>query len=122
MWDHAGDQTPIAPFWRAAREQDPRARDESGLAGAREGHLVALFREAGLRDVEEGVLHVGVDYAHFDEWWKPFTLGVGPAGSYLATLDDARRVELRERCRRLLGDGPFTVTGRTWTARGAPGP
>jgi len=118
VWDHAGDQTPIAPFWRAVRDQDPGARDESDLAGAREGHLAALCREAGLRSVEEGVLPVALDYEGFEEWWEPLTFGIGPAGTYLAALDDAGRAELRERCRRLLGDGPFTVTGRAWAARG----
>src|SRR3954452_24335627 len=39
VWDHAGGRTPIAAFWRGARELDPAARDESALAGAREGHL-----------------------------------------------------------------------------------
>ena len=49
VWDHAGHRSPLAVFWRAARELDPGARDESELAGAREGHLVGLFAEAGLR-------------------------------------------------------------------------
>src|SRR5918996_1787013 len=44
VWDHAGERTPLAVFWRAARELDPGARDESGLAGAREGELAELLR------------------------------------------------------------------------------
>src|SRR3954470_10975508 len=48
VWDHAGERTPIAAFWRGARKPDPAARDESGLAGAREGHLSELFRRAEL--------------------------------------------------------------------------
>ena len=27
----------------------------------------------------------------FDEWWQPYTLGVGPAGKYAAGLDPARQ-------------------------------
>src|SRR2546422_5196539 len=50
VWDHAGEQTPLAPFWQAVRELDPAAEDESELAGAREGHLAELFVEAGLRE------------------------------------------------------------------------
>src|SRR5262249_29018915 len=30
VWDHAGERTPLAVFWTAARELDPGARDESG--------------------------------------------------------------------------------------------
>jgi ubiquinone/menaquinone biosynthesis C-methylase UbiE len=32
VWDHAGGQTPLAPFWHAVHELDPNAADESSLA------------------------------------------------------------------------------------------
>jgi SAM-dependent methyltransferase len=118
VWDHAGEQTPLAPFWQAVHELDPDAEDESGLAGGREGHLAELFAEAGLREVEETALPVRVQHATFEEWWEPFTLGVGPAGSYATALDSAQQVELGERCRQRLPDAPFTLTARAWAARG----
>jgi SAM-dependent methyltransferase len=117
VWDHAGGQSPLSLFWRAVRERDPGARDESALAGAREGALATLFRDAGSRGVEEAVLAVSVRHASFEEWWEPFTLGVGPAGAYVAALDGGGRADLRERCRQQLGDEPFTITGRAWAAR-----
>ncbi len=118
VWDHAGEQTPLAPFWQAVHEVDPDAEDESGLAGGREGHLAELFVEARLREVEETALPVRVGHATFEEWWEPFTLGVGPAGSYLTKLDSAQQVELREHCRQRLPDAPFTLSARAWAARG----
>ena len=48
VWDHAGGRGPLAAFWSAARELDPAADDESDLPGVREGHLAALFAQAGL--------------------------------------------------------------------------
>jgi ubiquinone/menaquinone biosynthesis C-methylase UbiE len=51
VWDQGGGRTPLAPFWRAARELDPDARDESALIGVHEGQLAQLFADAGLRDV-----------------------------------------------------------------------
>ena len=48
VWDHAGGGGPLATFWRAVRDLDPQARDEAGLAGAREGHLAELGQAAGL--------------------------------------------------------------------------
>ena len=87
VWDHAGGQAPLAPFWRAVAELDPGARDESALAGASEGQLAGLFASAGLDDVEDDALSVRVEHASFEEWWEPFTLGVGPVGAYLAGLD-----------------------------------
>jgi hypothetical protein len=41
------------------------------------------------------------------------------AGAYVAELDEERRSALRERCRTILTDGPFTITSRAWAARGA---
>jgi SAM-dependent methyltransferase len=117
VWDHVG-QGPLSVFWRAVREVDASAQDESGQPGAREGQLAALFEAAGLDDVEADVLSVRLEHASFEEWWRPFTLGVGPAGSYVAGLEDDARHELRKRCRQLLPDEPLTVTARAWSARG----
>ena len=120
VWDHAGDAGPLATFWRAVRETDPQANDESGLAGAREGHLAELCEAAGLKDIEDSVLTVTLPYATFDEWWEPYTLGVGPAGAHVATLDEAAREELRARCAELLPAAPFEIAASAWTVRARP--
>ena len=118
VWDLAGGRAPISPFWQAARELDGGAQDESGLPGARAGHLAELFEAAGLRRVEETTLSATVEHASFDDWWAPFTLGVGPAGAYLKTLPETERSALRERCRHLVPDPPFTLKASAWAARG----
>jgi ubiquinone/menaquinone biosynthesis C-methylase UbiE len=118
VWDHAGGQGPLSVFWQAARELDPGVRDESHLAGAREGHLAELFVQAGLRKIEQATLASSLEHSSFEAWWEPFTGGVGPAGSYVASLDADRRAELRDRCRALLPVAPFTLTARAWAARG----
>jgi hypothetical protein len=81
--------------------------------------LGELSREAGLADVRESSLSVGVDVESFEEWWAPYELGVGLAGAYVAKLDDARRAELRELCRTRIPPAPFTVSGKAWAARGS---
>lgn len=118
VWDYYGRTSPLSPFWTVLDEFDSAAENEAHLAGAREGHLGELFGAAGLADVEESSLSVGVEFASFDEWWAPYELGVGPAGAYVAGLDDARREELRELCRARMPQAPFTVTGKAWAARG----
>ncbi len=118
VWDHAGERTPLAAFWRAARELDPGAQDESELAGAREGHLGELLAQAGLTSVQETTIAAAVEFSSFEEWWEPFTLGVGPAGAYAMALDDAARTRLRDRCRQLVALPHFTVKTTAWTARG----
>lgn len=118
VWDLAGGRAPLSLFWRAAHDLDMDAADESRMSGAREGHLVELFEAAGLHDVRGSVFTVSLEHQNFEEWWDPYTRGVGPAGGYVATLDEERRTALRERCRALLPDGPFTLTAHAWAARG----
>ena len=118
VWDHAGGQGPLGLFWEAARELDPGIEDESQLAGARQGHLAELFGAADVREIEQSALVVEVEHASFADWWEPFLLGVGPAGSYVARLDSRRQGQLRDLCRQRLLAEPFTVSARAWAARG----
>lgn len=119
VWDHvAGGRGPLCAYWDAVHELDPDVPDESALAGAREGHLSELLDAAGLHDIAESSLTVRVEHASFEEWWEPYTLGVGPAGDHVTGLDAERRAELRERCRAKLPPAPFAVEVRAWCARG----
>jgi SAM-dependent methyltransferase len=118
VWDHAGEHGPLSVFWRAARTLDPTVHDESDLAGAREGHLAELFAAAGIREIEETVLGVRVEHASFEEWWEPFTFGVGPAGAYVNQIAAPDRERLRERCRSQLPAPPFALPARAWAVRG----
>jgi SAM-dependent methyltransferase len=118
VWDYAGERSPLSVFWRAAREIDPGVRDESLLAGAHEGGLRELFDTVGFRDVEEVAIEFSVQHDDFEEWWTPYTEGVGPAGSYFASLGPDEKDALRERCHTMLPDGPFTLVSRAWAAKG----
>jgi SAM-dependent methyltransferase len=118
VWDHAGGRGPLAVFWAAVHELDPAADDESDRAGAREGDLARLFAQAGLNEIQATTLTVRARYASFDQWWEPFTLGVGPAGAYVASLSPADRAALRDQCRRLLPAAPAEVTATAWAVTG----
>jgi SAM-dependent methyltransferase len=118
VWDFGGDRGPLGPFWPAAREIRPDVDDESHRAGARQGHLVQLFTDAGLEDVGEVELAVTRTYPSFEEWWTTFTRGVGPAGTFSASLHPGEKSTLEARCRELLPVGSFTLTAHAWAARG----
>jgi SAM-dependent methyltransferase len=122
VWD--GRAGALGPFWDAVHQIDPEAEDEAALAGARRGHLAELFDSAGLRAIESEPLTVDVVHPSFEEWWGPYTLGVGPAGDYVARLDDQGRQRLAAVARARLSEGPFTVSATAWAARGmrAPSP
>ena len=102
VWDYAGGRGPLGVFWDAARAIRPDAPDESALPGTREGDLASLFQTAGVRQVTATSLSVTLAHASFEQWWEPFTLGAGPAGAYVATLDPDQRAALIGECRRRL--------------------
>lgn len=116
VWDHAGGAGPLEAFWAAVRSLDPQAPDESSLPGVREGHLAALFAQAGMPRCTSSALTVELEHSSFDQWWQPFTFGVGPAGAYVDSLTDPARERLWERCRATLPEGPFTTRATAWTA------
>jgi hypothetical protein len=119
---YPGEMNLLRAFWDAAGELDSdgvRAVDERmQMRFGRRGELGALWRHAGLEDVKEGDIVVFAEYESFDDLWEPFTAGVGPAGSYAASLDPERQEALRtEYSRRLaVPDGGFRLSARAWDA------
>lgn len=112
---------PLAVFWAAAHELAGGVADEP-RAGTRAGHLGVLCAEAGLRVETDTRLDVTVAFASFEDWWTPYTLGVGPAGAHVAALEPADRERLRAACAARLPDGPFEVTAGAWTVLARPAP
>ena len=64
------------------------------------------------------MLSVTVEHPSFEEWWEPFTLGVGPAGGFATSLDATEQGRLRELCRERLPEAPFVLTADAWAVRG----
>jgi len=120
MWDLAGGgMTMLHTFWSAVRSVDPGDHGEQRRVGAAEGEIAERMRGAGLADVREGALVAHADYTGFDDFWEPFTFGVGPAGEHLRTLSPDAQAQVREACRAALpDDGPFALDARAWFARG----
>jgi ubiquinone/menaquinone biosynthesis C-methylase UbiE len=119
MWDLAeGGMTMLTTFWSAARELDPDTKGEHARVGTSRGDIAERLRRAGLKDVQEGELEARASYTGFDDFWEPFTFGVGPAGAHLASLPDEDQARMRELLRARMPDGPFELTARAWFARG----
>lgn len=124
VWDYGGGMEMLRIFWDEAVALDPAAepRDERHMPLSRAGALGAFWTKHGLRDVVEMPLEIAQDFASFDDYWRPFLDGQGPAGAYAVGLDEAGRTRLEARLRqRLLGgrpDGPIALTARAWAVRG----
>ena len=119
-WDYAGGMRMLRTFWDAATELDPHAPDEHSMRYRSAEELAGLWERGGLDDVGTAPLDVEVGYESFDDYWEPFTLGVGPAGAYCASLAPGQREALREGCFKRLGSpaGPFSLTARAFAVRG----
>jgi SAM-dependent methyltransferase len=124
VWDYAGGMQLMRHFWDAAGALDPAALplDEGRrFPICRPEPLAALFRDAGIADVEVRALEVPTVFRDFDDYWTPFLGGQGPAPGYCMSLDEDRRAALRERLRARLPvqpDGRIPLTARAWAARG----
>jgi SAM-dependent methyltransferase len=120
VWDYGDGMQMLRGFWDEAVALDPDAvgRDERHMPLSRPGELAALWRNFGLRDVEEAPLTIDMPFTSFDDYWQPFLGGQGPAGAYAASLSESAREKLRARLRDRLEDSGFTLTARAWAVRG----
>ena len=124
IWDYAGKMEFLNHFWDTVVELDT---DASGL---HEGHrfqnanaeqLADLFQRAGFSQVETTALDIVTRFADFDDYWKPFLGGQGPAPTYVSKLADTARGNLREALLKRLpvaDDGAITLAARAWASKG----
>jgi SAM-dependent methyltransferase len=124
VWDYAGEMQLIRRFWDAATQLDASAHalDEGErFPICSRDALAASWTDAGLVDVEARPLDVPTRFRDFDDYWRPFLGGQGPAPGYAMKLDEARRAALRERLRSTMpyeSDGSIRLIARAWAVRG----
>jgi hypothetical protein len=111
-------------FWDAAVHIDPGAEelDEKHMPLCRAGELSALWRKGGLENVREQPIDIMMRFESFADYWVPFLLGQGPAGSYVRRLRrdqvQALRNEVKQRLLTSAENAPFVLSGRAWAVRG----
>jgi len=114
VWDFRGGLVYQRIFWDTAAAVDPAAggaRDRlfAGALALPDG-LVRLFEQVGLAHIERTSLTIRMDYADFDDYWRPLLGGQGPVGTYVTALAPNVRshIESRVRAAYLSGapDGP----------------
>jgi len=124
VWDYAGEMQLMRRFWDAAAALDPAARELDEGARfpiCRPDALEALFRDAGLTEVETRAIDVPTIFQDFDDFWSPFLGGQGPAPGYCMSLGEAERSALRERLRAELAidtEGRIRLNARALAVKG----
>ncbi|HSD95680.1 MAG TPA: methyltransferase domain-containing protein [Sulfuricaulis sp.] len=123
VWDYAGKMELMRLFWDAAVELNPEAaKMDEGIRFplCRPKALVELFESAGLNGVEVMAIDIPTPFASFEDYWRPFLGGQGPAPAYAMSLSEAARARLRDRIRERIpveADGSIALTARAWAAR-----
>jgi hypothetical protein len=113
-------------FWDTASGIEPQADERRArLFSARPalpGGLRGLFVAAGLDRIEASLITFRMDYANFDDYWRPLLGGQGPVGSYVAGLAGnlRARIEAAVRAAYCAGapDGPRAMSATAWAVRG----
>jgi SAM-dependent methyltransferase len=124
VWDYGAGMRMLRTFWDAAVSLDPGAEklDEKRMPLCRAGELSALWRQAGMRNVRERSIDISMKFESLSDYWDPFLLGQGPAGSYVRRLDrghlQALRLEVKRRLSLSDDNVPFILPARVWSVRG----
>ena len=75
-----------------------------------------------MEKIREQAIDIQMRFESFADYWDPFLLGQGPAGSYVASLNRDQLQGLRNEVRRRVSPSnehaPFTLAARVWAVRG----
>lgn len=126
VWDARGGFVANRLFFDTAAALDPRAAQQRARNYTRPltrpGELAAAWRAAGLRQVEESLLAIRMEYASFADYWAPYLGNDGPGAAYVRTLspDERTRLEAAVRAAYCDGepDGPRSYAALAWAVKG----
>jgi len=124
VWDYAGKMDFLKKFWDIASELDPNAsrlHEGNRFGDSTDRALRELFEKSGFRNLETAPIEINTHFQSFDDYWKPFLGGQGPAPTYVQSLDESDRRNLHNILHKKLPvepDGSILLTARAWAAKG----
>jgi ubiquinone/menaquinone biosynthesis C-methylase UbiE len=124
LWDYAEGMEMLRYFWDAAIELNKSANEyDEGIRFplCKEGQLESLVKKTGLKQVETLPIGVPTRFKNFDDYWMPFLGNVGPAPSYVMSLGEKDRQNLKNKLRETLPikqDGSISLMARAWAVKG----
>jgi ubiquinone/menaquinone biosynthesis C-methylase UbiE len=125
-WDTRGGYVAYRMFFDTAAMCDPNGNERRARAYtrpmSRPGDLARAWRDAGLTDIEQGMLTIRMDYTCFADFWAPADGGDGPIAEYVRTLEADTRTKLKN----MVGlayldgesDGARSYAATAWVVKG----
>ena len=124
VWDYAGDMEFLNYFWDIAVNLNPKATDlHEGrrFSNMNAEKLRALFQQVGLSEISSTALDIKTQFADFNDYWQPFLGGQGPAPTYVASLSEFDRNNLRHELQKAIPkqkNGSLKLSARAWGIKG----
>jgi ubiquinone/menaquinone biosynthesis C-methylase UbiE len=126
VWDARGGLVANRILFDTAAALDPRANARRARnftrPMTRPGELAKAWTTAGFVDVEQTSLTIRMEFASFDDYWRPHTGKEGPTAEYVASLTDPERAKFRETLRLAYldgeDDGPRSYAASAWAVKG----
>lgn len=106
VWDFAGEQSPSGPLRGAMRRLAAEVPPIPGTDASRQQALEALFREAGMEQVETRTVNVCLAYESFNDFWEAQTPGYAPTTKIIEAMTEVERSRLMRSVESLLPRGP----------------
>jgi SAM-dependent methyltransferase len=128
VWDYPGGGAEFMhAFWTVATGLDANALDlteDRRFPFCTPDRLTDLTSRAGLAAVDCTPIEIPTVFKDFEDYWHPFTLGVGPAPGYCMSLDSRSRQQLKEKLLDNLPhreDGSIPLKARVWAVKAVVG-
>lgn len=124
VWDYGGKMDFLKKFWDTVAELDPNAshlHEGNRFQDSTDWALKELFKKSGLKDIDIASIEIETHFRDFDDYWKPFLGGQGPAPTYVLSLEKPERNMLRNVLYERLpirSDGSIPMVARAWAAKG----
>jgi hypothetical protein len=107
-------------FWNIAAELNPKVSDlheGQRFPDTNADALRDLYARVGFVGTTTAPIEIETHFRDFDDYWKPFLGGQGPAPTYVASLSELERSKLRDALIERLpiqSDGSILMYSRSW--------
>jgi ubiquinone/menaquinone biosynthesis C-methylase UbiE len=121
MWDFDGGGFPLTPLSAALKSLGVKLPGPASREAANRNRMEAIWKEAGLGNVETETIRIRIAYSGFDDFWESNSVPIGHTGSAIAAMTPDESTRLKAKLRELLpiaADGSIAYEAFANAAKG----